>query len=191
MAITGRKSKYATHVEPRLETIRAWRSCGVTEKDIAKNLGVSERTFADYKKQFPQLLQVLKTGLDDANAIVQNALYRRASGYTYEEVETTVVKDAKDLDAKELEAAAKDGKKPTGKVTVKRVQKQMAPDVTAAIFILQNRDRAHWKDRRAIDLGGPDGEPLQQGVLHLFLPKELPHPSTIKRPPNPARENAG
>lgn len=76
------KSKYFSHVQPRLEEIAAWSRDGVSDADIAKNCGVAASTFCDYKNLHSELAEVLartKNYVD--NVVVVGAYYRRAIGY--------------------------------------------------------------------------------------------------------------
>ncbi len=66
----------------------AWRRHGLTEAEICKNLGVGYSTFSVYKNDYIELQEVLKTGKEDAAAQVLNALFQRAVGFEYEEVQT-------------------------------------------------------------------------------------------------------
>jgi hypothetical protein len=136
--MAGRKGKYHTHVQPRLDTILAWRREGLTEAEICDNLGVGHSAFATYKQKYSELTEVLKEGLDDANAQVENALFKRAIGYSYEEKEYSVTKvDGKD-------------KKVLSKVT----KKSKSPHITAQIFWLKNRKRQYWRDRQEHEFEG-------------------------------------
>jgi len=83
---TGRPSKYETHVKPRLLEVAAWARDGLIDEQIAKNLGVAVSTFATYKNKFPELSEALKKGKDVVDIEVENALLKRALGYSYEEV---------------------------------------------------------------------------------------------------------
>src|SRR5690554_1984896 len=86
----GRKSKYHTHVEPRLKEIEAWARDGLTEEQIAKNLGVAYSTFRKYKDEYPAFSSALKKGKEVVDIEVENALLKRALGYEYEEVKTFI-----------------------------------------------------------------------------------------------------
>ena len=72
------KSKYETHVKDNLTLIRGWARNGLTEAQIAKNLGISIDTFYTYKKKYPEFLKVLKRGKEYADLEVENALYEAA-----------------------------------------------------------------------------------------------------------------
>jgi hypothetical protein len=72
----------------------------------------------------------MKRGKWEFDFLVVEQLGRRALGYDYEETETSVVHD-------------KFGNPHTNKKTM---NKKMAPDVTAIIFWLKNRQRELWSD---------------------------------------------
>lgn len=128
--MAGRPSKYESHVKPKLLLIQAWARDGLTDADICKNLDVGKDAFIEYKKQYPELVEALKTSKDEADIIVENSLYKRAIGYTYEEVTYE-----------------------NGKET-KRVVKEVTPDTTAQIFWLKNRRPAAWRDKQDIEHSG-------------------------------------
>jgi len=130
----GRKSKYHTHVEPRLKEIEAWARDGLTEEQIAKNLGVAYSTFRKYKDEYPAFSSALKKGKEVVDIEVENALLKRALGYEYEEVKTFI---------EEV-----DGKR---KKKIEKTIKHVPADVSAAIFWLRNRKGFVWSNRDAIE----------------------------------------
>ena len=125
------KGRYHKWLEPdNLLRIEAWCRDGLTEEDIVKKIGISRTTFSVWKNSFPALVESLKRGKEVVDVLVENALYKRAIGYSYEETKETQFKDG-------------DGK------VFKRVEKTIkfqAPDVTAQIFWLKNRKRLQWCD---------------------------------------------
>lgn len=137
----GRKSKYHTHVEPKLLQIEAWTRDGMTQEDVARRLGVAMSSFSDYKNKFPELSEALKKGQEVADIEVENALFRRAVGYRYDEV----TREA----AKELDEET--GQYKTVMVETKRVTKEIQPDVTAQIFWLKNRRPDTWRDKKEVN----------------------------------------
>ena len=145
----ARPCKYDEYVKDRLSTIKAWKAKGLTDKEIAENLGVGESTFRDYKSKKPALKAALKTGKSDAIAQVENALHKR-------DVESEVV-------------TIKDPEKGITTRT-KRIIKHVPPDVAAMIFYLKNRFSEDWQDRRQVGLGTPDGKPLEVNNVHFLLP---------------------
>lgn len=85
-----KKSKYQTHVEPRLDEIEAWSRDGVSDKDIAHNLGIAYSTLRSYKNTHESLAHVLKQSKDYVdNVIVTNSYLKRITGYDVIEVKRT------------------------------------------------------------------------------------------------------
>lgn len=130
----NKNGRYESHVEPRLESIKAWRRHGMTEDEIASNLGVCRRTLFEYKLEHRELAEAMSRGKDDADAQVENALFKRACGYEIEEVETTIKKD--------------------GTAIVRKTRKQVPPDTVSMIFYLKNRKAKDWCDRTVKELTG-------------------------------------
>lgn len=131
----GRKSKYHTHIKPRLAEIEAWARDGLTDEQIAKNLNVGVSTFHKYKNEYIELVESLKKGKEIVDVEVENAMLKRALGYEYEEVRTLI---------EEV-----DGKK---KKKVEKVIKHVPADVTAGIFWLRNRKGNAWSNKEEIDI---------------------------------------
>lgn len=140
----GRKSKYHSHVEPKLLLVKAWARDGLTIEQIAEKLGVANSTFFDYKNKFPELSEALKKGQEVADVEVENALFKRAVGYRYDEV----TREA----ARELDEDT--GEYKTVMAETKRVTKEVQPDVTAQIFWLKNRRPDKWRDKQEIGHSG-------------------------------------
>jgi hypothetical protein len=138
--MAGGRSKYHSHVEPKLLLVEAWARDGTIDEDIARKLGVAYSTFREYVKKYPALAAALKRGKEVADVEVENALFKRAIGYTYDEVTREGAIDPK-----------------TGEnllVVTKVVTKEVQPDVTAQIFWLKNRRPDKWRDRQDINHSG-------------------------------------
>lgn len=127
------RGKYETHVKPKLDLIAQWARDGSIERDIAKKLGVSESTFSGYKKEHEELLETLTVNKAVADARVESALYKRAIGYEYTETSKEVGPDG---------------------VKIKTTTKQVAPDVTAQIYWLNNRRPDRWRNKQDISIEG-------------------------------------
>ena len=58
------------------------------------------------------------------------------------------------------------------------IREKFAPDTTAAIFWLKNRQKEHWRDRHDVDHGVRDDNPLAQFLDQVagktLRPKEDP-----------------
>lgn len=126
--------KYQKWIEPDgLLLLEAWARDGLTDEQIAQKCGIGVRTLYDWKKDHPQILQALKRGKDLVDTKVENALLRRALGYTYDET-TRERRINKETGETEI-------------VTTKVVTKEVQPDVTAQIFWLKNRRPDIWRDK--------------------------------------------
>lgn len=110
--------------------LEGWARDGLTDEQLARKIGVSRSTLADWKNRFPDISDALKKGKEIVDIRVENALLKRALGYEYDEV---MVEDSED------------GYK-------RRVTKKMVlPDVTAQIFWLKNRRPDKWRDKPATE----------------------------------------
>ena len=120
--------------------IEGWARDGLTDPQIAGNMGISLSTLCDWKGKFPELSEALKKGKAPVNIEIENALYRRAMGYYYEETITETYTD-------------KDGHE---KEHIRVLKKHMPPDVTAQIYWLNNRRPEKWRNRKASDSEQPN-----------------------------------
>lgn len=125
----GRKPLYTEWLtEEGLALVNKWAEDGLIGKQIAFNIGINHTTLYDWMQKFPELAEAIRSGRKVMDELVENSLLKRAMGYQYEE-ETW-------------------GKDHLGEmVIVKRVVKSQAPDVTAQIFWLKNRQPERWRER--------------------------------------------
>ena len=123
------KSKWA-QVKDKLQLIEKWTGDGLTEYQVCKNLGISVQTLNEYKKQYPELAESLKKGRQVIITEIENALVKRALGFSYEETKVSI----RDVDGHQV--------KFTEKTT-----KYQAPDVAACSLLLKNKARdMGWSD---------------------------------------------
>lgn len=145
------KSKWETHVKDKLILVEGWARNGLTDEQIAKNLGISVDTFYRYKKEYSEFSEALKKGKEVIDFEVENKLLKRALGYEYEEVTTERVprKDEKGNAVTDIH-----GFPLYEMVTTKKVKKEVVPDTTAQIFWLKNRKPMEWRDKQDIEHTG-------------------------------------
>ena len=74
----GRKSKYFSHVQPRLEEIKFWYMNGDIDEQVADKLGIAASTLYEYKNKYPEFSEACALNKEAANARVQNSLYKNA-----------------------------------------------------------------------------------------------------------------
>lgn len=118
-------------IEANLENIEQWTRDGLTMKQIAANLGISDRTLYRYKSDTDsQLSQSIKSGRAVAVEELENTMFTSAKGY-----ERKVKKYAK---VKHIEY--KDGKKSLEYEKMVEYEETVyyPPDTTAGIFLLKN-----------------------------------------------------
>lgn len=120
------KSKYETYVKPLLPKITEWAKAGATVAEIAKACGVATSTFCDYQNKHSELSEALRTGRQQVVLEIKAALYKKATGFEYEE----------------KRGIQKDGKT----VSVEVYKRYSPPDVTAAAMMLRNLDK-EWLDK--------------------------------------------
>ena len=76
---TGRKSKYAAFVERKgLVLVEGWARDGLTDEQIAHNIGISRSTLSEWKNKYPDFSDALKRSKEVADYEVENALFKKA-----------------------------------------------------------------------------------------------------------------
>lgn len=125
--------------------LQGWARDGLTDEQIATNMGISVASLYNWKRDHLEIFEALKEGKDVADRQVENALFKSALGYTFDEV-------TKELKDDEL-------------VVTKVVHKEVQPNTTAQIFWLKNRKRAEWRDRVENAITGADGGAVKVETL--------------------------
>lgn len=144
----GRKPKYTEWLEPDgLIRIQGWARDGLTDEQIAHNMGIATGTLYEYKKQFSEITDAIKNGKEVVDRMVENALFKKSQGYSYIETKREIDSD--------------------GKVKETTTRKEVPPDTTAQIFWLKNRKPDEWRDRRITEITGKDG-----GAIEVESPAE-------------------
>lgn len=110
-----------------LTLLQGWARQGLSDEQIAHNIGVSRSTLKVWKKNYPAISATLKKGKAVADFEVENALFKRATGFTTVEETEELVKDV-------------------GLTVTKRVTKYVSPDTAAMIYWLKVRDPKHWQE---------------------------------------------
>ena len=140
------KSKWE-QVKDKLTLVEGWARDGLTDEQIAKNLGIGKNTFYQYKKEHQDFSDSLKKGKEIVDYEVENALLKRALGYEYKEI------------TKEKSLNPKTGRY---EMTIsKEVTKQVAPDTTAQIFWLKNRKPKECWERQEVAVSTDTPNPFK------------------------------
>ena len=99
---------------------------GSTDAELAEFFEVNEDTITEWKKVHDEFSVSIKKGKAQADANVADRLYQRAMGFEHPDVHLSNYQ---------------------GIVTETPIVKVYAPDPTAAIFWLKNRQRGKWRDK--------------------------------------------
>lgn len=123
--------------------LEGWARDGMTDEQIAGNMGISTRTLYRWKLQYCQICQALKKGKDVADREIENALFKRAKGY----------------DVTETKIKTKNG------VVIEKTEitKHIPGDTTAQIFWLKNRKLEYWG-------GGEKFTNEEETEVHIYVP---------------------
>lgn len=141
------KGKYKEWLEPDgLLLISAWARDGLTDEQIAENMGVSRSTLNEWKKKYPDISDTLKRGKEVVDIVAENALYKKAIG----------VKEILKKPIKIKEVVYDNGKrvKETEKIEYVDEEVYFPPDTTALIFWLKNRQPQKWRDKQQVEMSG-------------------------------------
>ncbi|QNK89426.1 helix-turn-helix domain-containing protein [Sporosarcina sp. resist] len=138
---SGSHGKFVEWLKPEgLIKIEGWARDGLTDEQIAGNIGISRSTLNEWKKKYSDISDTLKRGKEVVDRQVENALLKRALGYQYNEV-TQEKTWSDDLGIYEMSVT-------------KIVTKEVNPDTTAQIFWLKNRKPKEWRDKQDIEHSG-------------------------------------
>lgn len=132
----GRPSKYKPEY---VEQAAKLCELGATDAQLADVFDVSVSTVSLWKVQHAEFSDALRVAKDKADQLVEQSLFRRATGYECDEVDIRVV---------------------GGEVIQTQIRKLYPPDTTAAIFWLKNRKPEQWRETKAVELTGKDGGPI-------------------------------
>lgn len=118
--------------------LRGWARDGLTQEQIAQNIGIHRDTLNEWKSLFPDISDALKVGRENADYIVENELFESCKTRT-----VTVKKPIK------LKKVMVDGKKRLEEERIEYAEEQVVvpANVTAQIFYLKNRKADKWKDK--------------------------------------------
>lgn len=132
----------------KLLLLEDWARQGLFDAQIAKNMGIGEATLYRYKVNHPEIKEALRKGKEVVDIEVENAMLKRALGYTITINEQKVDKDGYVHDLKR--------------------DVHIPGDVTAQIFWLKNRRRQQWRDKVEVE----KGETVQKIEIINDLPKD-------------------
>jgi hypothetical protein len=116
-----------------LTLLEGWARDGLTDEQIAENIGINRDTLYTWKKKYSDISDALKSGKEVADFQVENAMHKAATGFYYYE-------DAV-----------------TNKGDVVSVKKYQPPNATLNIFWSKNRRPDRWRDKQEHDVNANVG----------------------------------
>lgn len=135
MAKKPRKDSYEVRVQPKLELVKGWCRRGLSKEQIAENLGISVQSFDNYVKRYEDFANAVEQGAEELEIHVENALVKRALGYSYKEI----TRERKAIINPET------GEPEFKLVVTKSVTKHVIPDVGAQQYYLEHRAPKRWE----------------------------------------------
>ncbi len=124
----GRPTKYKEEYCKQAEKICL---LGATDEFLADYFEVNVSTLNEWKVKHPEFREAIKKGKDDADLKVAESLYHRACGYSHKEEKVF---------------------NNQGEIVTHETTKHYAPDPTALIFWLKNRQPKQWRDKQELDV---------------------------------------
>lgn len=126
--------------------VKGWARKGLSNIQIAANIGISEQTLYKWADKYVEFGEALKKTKEVTVYEVENAMLRAAKGYYVTETKTITNKDGK-------------------VIRVEKNEKWIAPNTTAQIFYLKNKDPENWRERNDISLVESNG--VLESLLNL------------------------
>lgn len=131
--------------EYRLTLLTLWRCAGISEKNIAKKMGIQYSTLRKWKTESVAIQEALQSGTEELARQIASSMVKRAKGY--------------DCTEKEIILQGKSSKNGTaiedGRVVKQRnITKHIPPDTRAAEFLLTNLLPEEWKKSQKISMDG-------------------------------------
>ena len=141
----------------KLILLEGWARDGLTDEQIAKNIGINRTTLYDWKKKEVNIADTLKKGKEVIDFEVENALLKRALGYEYEE------------------ETYENG------ILTKKVKKQVPPDTTAQIFWLKNRKKEQWREKVEVVKTDEDLQNINKNISNIANLLNNPKPNRSEK----------
>lgn len=141
----------------KLILLEGWARDGLTDEQIAKNIGIATSTFYEWKKKELEFSEALKKGKEVIDFEVENALLKKALGYTI-----TIKEEKLDRD---------------GCVHTLEKDVYISPDTTAQIFWLKNRKKEQWREKVEVVKTDEDLQNINKNISNIANLLNNPKPN--------------
>lgn len=169
----GARGKYLEWLTPEgLIRLEGWARDGLTNEQIAHNIGVTRKTLQEWITKYSDISDTLKRGKEVIDFEVENAMLKRALGYEYSERKYAQVEMSEEEHYALKKVTVNRYKMENPEATFEEIKlaelqvskyksvlveekiKDVAPDTTAQIFWLKNRKPDKWRDKQNIEHSG-------------------------------------
>lgn len=116
--------------DSKLILVEGWKRDGLSDKQVAQNLGISYTLLKEWKKDYPTFMTAIKKGKEVSDYELENTLHKRAIGYYYKEEALTSMGE------------------------VVEITKYEHPNPTSLIFALKNRLPNKYRDKQEVEQTG-------------------------------------
>lgn len=148
------KGKYQEWLtEDGLTKLEAWARDGLTDEQIAKNIGIKRPTLYVWISKYPDISDALKRGKEVVDIEVENALLKNAVGFTETLSKVKVLND--------------------GEIIKYEEETYYPPNTTAQIFWLKNRKPKEWRDKQEVSMTGELSIAERGDKFRKYLKNEL------------------
>ena len=135
--------------DDKLILLTGWSREGLSNEQIAKNIGIASSTFYEWVNRFPEIRESIKKGKEVVDYEVENALFKNATGFHYTE-----------------EMVTNQGE-------VVEVTKYSTPQTAAQIFWLKNRKNLLWSNKDEVETRKLETEISYKEKQIEFLKKQI------------------
>lgn len=178
------KGKYLEWTtEEGLSQLEGWARDGLTDEQIAKNIGIRRSALYSWKKDHLDIMDALKKGKEVVDYQVENALLKKALGMTVVEQQFKVVHvdgdilsverkkfaiawelEYPDATQKEMNDAPIQNVPEYKKIPFGEYHKELAPDTNAAMFWLKNRRPDKYREQSFRELNDAQAQKAMADV---------------------------
>lgn len=180
------------HTQENLELVEGWARDGLSDEQIAKNMGIAVSTLYDWKKRHLEFMEAFKKGKQVVNIELENALFKKAIGaktttttYRVSKLDDNVLKARRlrfadkymeehpEASKKDALIAATEHVDTHEKIVWSIVENQLPPDVGALMFLLKNRLPEKYREQSYQELNHAQAEQAKAQAEKAKLQAEI------------------
>lgn len=148
----------------KLILLEAWARDGLSDEQIAKNMGIATSTYYEWKKKYVEFSEALKKNKEIVDIEVENAMHKKALGYNVPIRKAFKVKEVLYENGKKI--------KETEKIEYADEEMHIPADTTAQIYWLKHRQREKWGEKEV-----PNNNDVNERITNIANLLNNPHPN--------------